>query len=74
MQVLVRPEDLVITSGDAAVVEEVAFYGHDTVYLVRRDDGPRLRVRAGAAPQHQPGDRVEVTYRGAATVAWPAVG
>lgn len=72
VQVLIRPEDLAVDAGDAAVVEEVAFYGHDTVYAVRHDGGPYLRVRAGAAPQHRPGDRVDVTYRGGPTVAWPA--
>ncbi len=74
VQVLVRPEDLAVTSGDAAVVEEVAFYGHDTVYAVRHDGGLRLRVRAGAAPRHRPGDRVDVTYRGDDSVAWPSAG
>lgn len=72
VRVLVRPEDLAVAAGGTAVVEEVAFYGHDTVYAVRRDGGPRLQVRAGAAPQHRPGDLVDVTYRGGASTAWPA--
>ena len=74
VRVLVRPEDLAVEVGDAAVVEEVAFYGHDTVYAVRHDTGLHLRVRAGAAPRHRPGDRVDVAFRGGDTVAWPSTG
>jgi iron(III) transport system ATP-binding protein len=83
VRVLLRPEeiDLAAVGGDEptptaggapARVELVEFYGHDTVYLLRLDDGPTdLRVRSGAAPAFQRGDRVRCTYRGRPTLAYP---
>ncbi|MCB1015543.1 MAG: ABC transporter ATP-binding protein [Acidimicrobiales bacterium] len=71
VSVLVRPEDLDVEAGDDGVVELVEFHGHDTVYEVVVDGGPRVRARAGAAPRHARGDRVTVRYRGAPTTAWP---
>jgi iron(III) transport system ATP-binding protein len=68
--VLVRPEDVVLESGDAGVVELVEFYGHDTVYVVRADDGSQVRSRRGAAPTFVRGDRVSLRYSGTATMAY----
>jgi hypothetical protein len=62
--VLLRPEALRLASGGDAMVELVEFYGHDTVYLVRTATGPRVRVRAGSAPQHRRGEHVTVSYAG----------
>jgi iron(III) transport system ATP-binding protein len=70
VDVLVRPECLAITAGDQASVEAVEYYGHDTVYLARRDAGPLLRVRVLAAPRYRRGDRVAVGYAGGPTVAF----
>jgi iron(III) transport system ATP-binding protein len=86
VQVLVRPEEIELAaaedpvataaagaSGAPARVELVEFYGHDTVYLVRFDDGDGdLRVRGGAAPGFQRGDQVRCRYRGRPTLAYPA--
>ena len=70
--VLLRPEDLRLTSGGDSVVELIEYYGHDTVYLVQPAEGPRMRVRAGAAPQHRRGDLVTITYAGPLAVVYPA--
>ena len=72
--VLLRPEELRLTSGGDTVVELIEYYGHDTVYLVQPAEGPRVRVRAGAAPQHRRGDLVTVTYAGPLAVGYPAAG
>jgi iron(III) transport system ATP-binding protein len=74
VEVLVRPEECRLAAGDAGTVELVEFYGHDTVYVVRLDAGVRLRVREGAAPTAQRGDRVGVEYVGGPTLAYPALG
>jgi iron(III) transport system ATP-binding protein len=71
-RVLLRPEELVISPGDSGTVEILEFYGHDSVYVVRLDDGAPLRVRIGSLPAFRPGDRVTVSYAGAPTVAYPA--
>lgn len=71
VQVLLRPEHLEVAAGDGAVVELVEFYGHDTVYVVRLDDGAALTVRVAQAPAHARGDRVTVTYTGPPAVAFP---
>ncbi|HET9610311.1 MAG TPA: ABC transporter ATP-binding protein [Acidimicrobiales bacterium] len=84
VQVLLRPEELhlVPAAGDdvpgadrglAGTVELCEYYGHDTVYLVRPDDGPPLRARAGSVPQFGRGDRVAITYHGPPAVAYPGV-
>jgi iron(III) transport system ATP-binding protein len=68
--VLIRPEDLRLTTGGDARVELTEFYGHDTVYLVRTAGGSRVRVRAGASPEHQRGDQVTVRYEGRPAVSY----
>lgn len=68
VDVLVRPEHLRLESGPAAdadphtlaTVELVEFYGHDSVALVRFDDGAELRTRSAGAPRVRRGDRVTV--------------
>jgi iron(III) transport system ATP-binding protein len=70
VDVLLRPEDLVVRAGDGASVEAVEYYGHDAVYLVRPDAGPLVKVRVIAAPVFRRGDRVDVAYEGGPTVAY----
>lgn len=69
--VLLRPEELRLTAGGDTVVELIEYYGHDTVYLVQLVEGQRLRVRAGAAPQHRRGDHVTIAYDGPHAVCYP---
>ena len=71
VEVLVRPEALALTPGNSGVVELVEFYGHDSVYEVALDHGPRLRARVPAALALARGDRVAVRYAGSPTSAWP---
>jgi iron(III) transport system ATP-binding protein len=71
-RVLVRPEELRLEAGDVATVEILEYYGHDSVYVVRLDDGLIVRVRTGAMPLFRPGDRVRVAYGGTPTVAYVA--
>ncbi|HUF32653.1 MAG TPA: ABC transporter ATP-binding protein [Acidimicrobiales bacterium] len=70
LEVLLRPEDLRVAPGDAASVELVEFYGHDTVYDIRLDDGSSVRARVGAAPTFRRGDRVDISYLGPPASAW----
>ncbi len=71
MMVLVRPEHVSIAPGDDAVVAGVEFYGHDTVYVLGRDDVV-VKARVGAAPAHREGDRVALAYTGPPTTAFAA--
>ena len=68
-RVLVRPEHLVIETGDAGTVTGVEFYGHDTAYVVDLPAGP-VQVRAMAAPRHRVGDRVSLSYAGPGAVTF----
>jgi iron(III) transport system ATP-binding protein len=74
VQVLVRPEQIDLqpdgSPGVAATVDLVEFYGHDTVYVLRLDDGTVVRSRAGSTPRFGRGDRVCGVYRGTPTVAF----
>ena len=75
VDVLVRPEDVLVRSdgpGAAAVVDHVEFFGHDTLYYMRRADGPALRCRATGAPQFKIGTPVHLCHSGVRTVAFPA--
>lgn len=71
VEVLVRPELVEVVAGDDGVVQGVEYYGHDTVYLVDLDGVP-LRARTSGPPLLRRGARVAVSYRGRATIAWPA--
>ena len=70
VEVLVRPEHLMLSAGEGGIVRDVEFYGHDTVYLVGYGDDD-IKARVGAAPAHRIGDAVRLDYVGPATVAYP---
>jgi iron(III) transport system ATP-binding protein len=74
VQVLLRPEEIRVDAGEGATVELIEFYGHDTVYLVRPDGAPQIRVRVGSAPRFRRGDRVRLRYGGEPAVAYPVAG
>ncbi len=69
VDVLVRPEHLVLTRGGDMQVELVEYYGHDNVVLVRTAAGDLLRCRATTTDVVR-GDPVEVRYAGPASVAF----
>ncbi|HEX5499169.1 MAG TPA: ABC transporter ATP-binding protein [Thermomicrobiales bacterium] len=80
VDVMLRPESLRLTparDGDATIpngtVLSRLFYGHDQVLTIRLDTGRTLRARIGAYGGIRPGDRVQVTVRGAA-LAFPREG
>lgn len=73
VEVLARPEYVHVEPGTTATVEDIEYYGHDAVYIVRPDEGRSIRARILRAPEFTPGDRVDLSYRGTATVAFPAV-
>ena len=70
VEVIVRPEQLIVVDGNRASVTSVEYYGHDAVSHVAFPDGTQLRIRVMAAPQHRPGDRVDVAYVGDPAVAF----
>ncbi len=71
-EVLLRPEHLELESGGAWEIEQLEFYGHDTLYVLRGEQGAKLLVRAGGAPRFGNGDRTSVRYQGPPTVAFDA--
>jgi iron(III) transport system ATP-binding protein len=72
VEVVLRPEELVLGPGDTATVELVEYYGHDHVTLVTLADGQQLRCRAPGAPRHRRGQLVSVRSTGAASVGFSA--
>lgn len=72
VEVMIRPEDVLVAAGDAAVIEAIEFYGHDSVYVVLGDGGERFRCRILATPEFRAGDRVDLKHSGRPTVAFAA--
>lgn len=72
VEVLLRPEELLVHAGDEASIESVEFYGHDAMYKVRSAQGACTLVRVLAVPEFRVGDRVSLKYSGRPTVAFPA--
>ena len=70
VQVLIRPEDLGITSGGDATVNLVEYYGHDVIVRVDLADGSEALVRSAAASTWHPGDPVTVRFHGSAASAF----
>lgn len=72
VEVMVRPEEVLVVAGDSAVVEAIEFYGHDSVYVVSDGRGETFRCRILATPEFRVGDRVELKHSGRPTVAFTA--
>jgi len=72
VQVLLRPEELVLSDGAGGVVVDVEYYGHDALSSVRLDDGTVVRSRVTGAPSHRVGDTVAVAHLGSPTIAYAA--
>ena len=78
--VMLRPEQFTITAGGTtdglrAQVEDLHYFGHDTIMTVRpteRDDLGVLRVRIVGARSLTPGQAVTVSVTGPVS-AWPHV-
>ncbi len=63
VELVIRPENLVITSGDDAEIETVEYYGHDSLLTVKLNDGTKLKVRTAPATSHIKGDRVGLEHK-----------
>ncbi len=72
--VLLRPEHLALDASaeGAWEIEQLEFYGHDTLYVLRDEHGHTLTARAAGAPLHGRGDRTSVRYLGPPAVAFEA--
>lgn len=70
VQVLIRPEDLIISPGGDATVNLVEYYGHDVIVRVDLADGSEALVRSAAASTWHPGDPVTVRFQGSAASAF----
>jgi iron(III) transport system ATP-binding protein len=70
VEVMVRPEDLLLSSEDGApvVVVRHEYYGHDQMVTVRLGDGALLKVREIAGHEFTPGQQLGLRVRGRAVV------
>ena len=71
VDVLLRPEELTLTEGNSGTVDHIEFFGHDTLYYIRRSDGDVLRCRTTGAPRFGIGSDVDLCHSGVRTVAFP---
>jgi iron(III) transport system ATP-binding protein len=71
VQVLVRPESLRVSAGDAGTVEVAEYYGRESLLVLGVGT---TTLRARSSESHDRGARVSVTYAGGPAVAWPAPG
>lgn len=69
VDVLIRPEDLVLESNGPGTVTLTEYYGHDMMVSIALD-GTELQVRAAARAPWSRGDQVSVTYVGDAANAF----
>lgn len=69
VEVVLRPEHLVLEGGGDGRVTAVEFYGHDTAYTVVMGDD-RLSARRISAPVFSVGDSVGLRYAGPPTAAF----
>ena len=69
VEVVVRPEHIKLRDGHDATVLDVDFFGHDSSYRVMMR-GVEYTVRAMAAPDYRPGDKVDLEYCGPEVVAF----
>jgi iron(III) transport system ATP-binding protein len=72
VDVLIRPEEIMLEGGTDAEVTCVDFFGHDTLYTLRtNDDAQELQCRTGGMPRYQVGDWVAIKHSGVRTIAFP---
>ncbi|MDG1489381.1 MAG: ABC transporter ATP-binding protein [Acidimicrobiales bacterium] len=72
VDVLIRPEEIMLEGGADAEVTCVDFFGHDTLYTLRMNDHEQeLQCRTGGMPRYQVGDRVAIKHSGVQTIAFP---
>ncbi len=71
VDVLVRPEELILAEGTDATVDHIEYFGHDTLYHLRTNGGHMLHCRVNGAPRFAIGSGVNIRHSGAATVAYP---
>ena len=71
VEVLVRPEEVLLVEGSDALITRVDYFGHDTVYEIKTSPGIDLRCRRGGAPSYKAGDRVDVKHSGLTSVSFP---
>ena len=63
VELVLRPENLILTNGDDAEIEIIEYYGHDSLLTVKLNDGTRLKVRTAPAAPHTKGDRVGLEHK-----------
>jgi iron(III) transport system ATP-binding protein len=75
VDVVIRPESLRVQRLSkeyqpvaVGTVHSRRFFGHDQVLMVQLDSGRQLRVRTGPLVGVRPGDRVQISVRGAVQV------
>ena len=71
VDVLLRPEELVLTEGRSGTVDHIEFFGHDTLYYIRSEGGGVLRCRTTGAPRFTIGSTVDIGHSGERTIAFP---
>ena len=71
VDVIVRPEELLLIEGTDSLITRIDYFGHDTIYEITTSTGVGLRCRRGGSPLHEVGDRVDVKHSGMTTVSFP---
>ena len=70
VDVLVRPEQVILSPGDAAEITAVEYYGHDVRYELLLTDGTTLSARTHPDVLRQRGDRVAIAFDGSTSAAF----
>jgi len=70
VDVLVRPEQVILSPGDTAEITAVEYYGHDVRYELVLDDGTVLSARTHPDVLRQRGERVAIAFDGSTSAAF----
>ena len=67
LNVLVRPEHITFSDGEDWKIEKIEFYGHDTRYLISKENHALVSVRTPMTGTQSIGDFVDLKYTGPPT-------
>ena len=67
LNVLVRPEHISLANGKDWKIEKIEFYGHDTRYLISKENHALVSVRTPMMGTQRTGDFVDLKYTGPPT-------
>ena len=67
---MIRPENLELLAYGSWSIQNIEYYGHDTIYTLQNDTEQSVRVRVLQEPNYKIGNKVGVVYTGPPTIVF----